>query len=665
MKASRYISTPLFPFCLFAFANSLLAYGDGISIQIKWWIFFAGILTPFLYFLFSSSKIDPKGPPIYRQEFFSNKTTVILVGVLLGAATLLRLLQMTSWASWPTIDDSVLGYYSIQLSQKWKWSFFFGSSQHPPLFNWILALFYKFLSPSLFSTRLFSMLLSMGLVGLTYPISRLYFSRSMSLFCLFATACSFWPLWSAQFCSCYNLLLLWEILLLGILGILLCVPSARTSELTRSALFLGFWTGGGLFLVISWPVVLLMTCLLFFHFTRDRGTRVSYAFIFPLILCIGSFIWMAMEGRYGTRILSLGSIQPGENLFQRSVDSLSNITALFWGVDHKGYAPTQGGMLNPALSSLFFLGIIELRKIRDPFFYRSFWFAFLLLLCPGLVSSGFDITRDTQVFPLLVILSGLGFQAIASSCKGTKRLILIGLILLSSTALDLRHYLARYSLSSPESAEFSRAYQILRSQDHEKGPGYFLLDLRPNVWDRTLWIATFPFNAINHASDPLPDVKWAAVIVNESYRSLLDAGSTGWSWSDLGPDELWKKGNLVLGILPLNENTRPKIDRWLKADLYFRSIVNELMDNEPFESPDLFMERLDKADQWVKNDRFLESVYYEKRLLAARSVAQRNILMNEAQDLDLPLPLFPLNKGQIRPDRPNSIRVIHQKALGS
>src|SRR5208282_3245748 len=104
------------------------------------------------------------------------------------------------------------GYFSLCLSEKWRWNLFFDQTQIPPFYYWGLGLFFKLFGPSLRNLWLFPAILSLSAIPLVYFASRLFFQPSRSVCVTLFWALSYWPLFTGRQCSFLSLLILWQLL---------------------------------------------------------------------------------------------------------------------------------------------------------------------------------------------------------------------------------------------------------------------------------------------------------------------------------------------------------------------------------------------------------------------------------------------------------------------
>ncbi len=494
-------------------------------------------------------------------------------------------------------------------------AFFLGQRPEPSAFHWGLAVFYKMFPPGIFSTGFYLVILSALTVGVTYGSARAFLSKSFSVFCLMVSATGFWALYLDAHCFVHVLALLWQIAQLGFLGRLAQGGPLKKSR--RNAFFLGLITGSGFFIAIAWPVAALMTLMALIGLwiqKKSRGTLLPFMAPFTFFALL--FGVAALHEHYGQHLGSLWALRPGGDWLQRWPDFVSNFTALFWGDSAGGFGPAWGGMLNPLLASLFFMGLIELKGLRSSVFLRWVLAGLLLGLAPGFLSKGFDVFRSVHSFPFQVVLAGLGFQRLLESLPRKRSLITALLIFLGSTSLDLVHDRLSAARMDPTAVNFSKAYEILQKNYAPLGPGLVLSDLMPRIWNHSLDVATFSYNAVANRRIPPSQARWAAILENEEYVPFLSRRFGQIRWYALGGDDLWKTGRLFLGVMPIQAETEPALASWLNADLYIRGLILEFLKAEPFMPPQSLAAGLISMPLGEKPDPFLESCRDERILFS-------------------------------------------------
>jgi hypothetical protein len=605
-------------FTLFAFSNALLAYVP-IPIQTKLWIGLGGIGLPFFWVWRNGPKGDgQRGKPPYLREGFLTPawSWVVLTVLALG----LRLGQTCVPGYWPVWDDGRFAYYSMELADHWSWRFFFSPTQHPPFFNWTLALFFKCFKPSLFTLWLYPAACSAISFFFGTLAARTLFSRSFSFLCGFLLAVSFFPLYAGRFCMYMADLVLMETLTLFFLARLL--SGRRPADRWKAAIGLGLCTAAGFWVAIAWPAVALSVLIAVFGaFGRPGRTDppVLRAVLIPLSVSAALFVGASFLEKNGVHIHQLMAFGEGASFGRQLTDSLSNLTVLFWGCDlQNAYGPVWGGVLNPILAAFFFIGILECIKWGRNGMVRWMILSLGLLAIPGLVTRNFDLFRNTQVLPPVLLVTAMGIQCLVLGGPSVRRKLAIGALLLLSTGLDLRGLWLSYHPEGREAGSNGpcpvvdkRAYEVLEEEFKVRGYGALFFDLEPHEADQTLSVATYGFNATQNPGLPLESAKWVAFLIDPNYRPFLAERFPRGKWYSLqGGEEKDSLEPRALFILPVDPDLLPTLRKWKSADRAFREVVWLAANVPEDQGRGGIFERLPGIHPLVQGDRLLESIYW-------------------------------------------------------
>lgn len=604
-------------FLLFTLANALLAWVPW-GLTAKLCVFLFGILLPFLMAAASTVKAKEKEPAVPTTDAFRLSPLYWILVLVLGLAVRLSPLFMPG--NWPTWDDARFAYYPIELLNHWRWTFFFSPTQHPPLFHWGMALFYRLVPPSLTALWLYPALCAMGALALSAWAVRRLCSGSFAFLWAFLMAFNFWPLYAGKFCMYMTGLVFWECFTLAAFALWVKPPEGRWKgvglPLSGLSVAAGFWVS------ISWPVVALaasIAAVVLFRKDKKAGMGRLAFFFGPVFLSALLFAWVSLNDRNGVHIHQLWAFAGGMDPLRQLMDSATNFTILFWGGDlQNAYGPVSGGVLNPLEGACFFLGLLELWRFRGRAWALLSAAALGLLMAPGLVTRNFDLFRNTQLLPLLLWVAALGAGRILLSIAPRTRAFALGLALPLCLFLDLRQVWLTYQpgasgANQPSSLAMAKAYPLLEDVARKQGPGYLLFELRPHESDQSLAVATYGFNATVNPGIKEDQVFWVAVVTDADYRPFLEKRFTDGQWWNLydgkNPDP--QGVNLALGIIPVGNDRMDFVEKWVRADRALRAIVWEGA-NVPENGNDaaLFPE-LARAYPLFQGDPFLESVYWE------------------------------------------------------
>ena len=603
-------------FLLFTGANAVLSWAP-MGLALRLWVFLMGVLLPLVLAALSMEEAGKKEVPLPRAEFLKAPSRLWWI-LVLGVAVRLGLAFLPG--NWPTWDDGRFAYYSVELLNRWRWVFLFSPTQHPPLFNWVMPFFYKLVPPSLTALRLYPALYSIGALLLVGAAARRLFSRSFAFLLVFLMAFNFWPLYAGRFCMYMTSLVFWECLTLAALAF--WASSSPSRRLWVVPLALGLFVAGGFWVSISWPVAALALSATVALLLRQRKKAVwesLVVYLVPVLVSALLFGWLSLRFRNGVHIGQLWAFRRPMDVPRQLMDSASNLTVLFWGCDlQNAYGPVAGGVLNPLEGACFFLGALECWRFRRKPWAVLLASAFLLLLTPGLATKNFDLFRNTQVLPLLLLVTALGAGRALLSISPRSRVWALGLALPCVFFLDLGQTLLTYQpkapgANRPSSSASARAFPLLREEAGREGPGALLFELRPHESDLTLAMATYTFNATVNPQIPGEKVKWLAVIVDADFQPYLERRFTGGKWFDLfdraTPD--LQNANLALGVIPVGAENQAALENWRRADGALRNITWAAANlPEDGDRKGVFKE-LSRVYPLFKGDPLLESLYWE------------------------------------------------------
>ncbi len=499
----------LFLVLAFLTANTLLSYAP-LSLESKLWVGLLGLILPAGIWLATREDGVPGEKPAFQLEFL--KPPPLWFWILFAALVLAaRFFQLTTFSRWPLFDEATSGIDALHLSEKWRFRMFYGDSQAPPLFFWGLSLFFKSFGASLRTLWFFPALISCFAVPLAYGAARSYFSRSFSILCALLAGLSFWPLFISRYCLMTGLVLPAEYLALWLLGRFL--KSAHPPLRKRAALWLGLGLGLGFYVHLHWPMVVALVALPFllsaFSLPPKKGAgpgKLVVRTLVPLALCLTPLVIGAFRENFGHYFYHLWAFKGGFTLARQLPIWASYLTSPFWGMDPnvRTYQPVWGGFLNPVLSSLFFMGLLEVvlewRRPLERWLVASLGICFL----PSLLTQDQETFRLLPIFPILVIVTSMGFVRVLSAFSPRRRAAFLLLLFLPSMALDMEHLRVYHHIwddpsqwgSYSKSVGRYRAYGILEDRARAEGPGLIFSDFVQGLTDQSLTVATYGFNAV-------------------------------------------------------------------------------------------------------------------------------------------------------------------------
>jgi hypothetical protein len=607
-------------FLVMTVSSFLLSYFP-FALALKVGLFLAGILSPLMMEAGRKESAGLKDIPFYQGEFLGPPR--VWGWLFLALAVLfLRFWKISSLFLWPLGDEGLNGASALELSRHWNWTFFYTSGQVPPLAIWASTFFLKLGCGPFLSLWFPPAIASTLTVAAGTCAARRFFSKSFALICGGLLAFSYWPLFIGRVCSPAVWVPGWTCGCLYFLARLL--GSETPGSRRREAVFLGLVTGLGPFTFTSWPVV-AAAMLLGIAAVTLKGPRRDWKtfglFMTGLIPGLVPFLTAVFVEGYG-RHLSEASAwsHPLDGWFQLRV-VLGYASLLGWGVfrNYGFFIPQEGGFLNPFLASLFCLGLVQLYRNRSSSFSKWTLFGGFLFLLPGFLSTGVEGFRVIQIMPWLMAVAALGFKPLLESLPKNRRAMAAVTVLLLSLLFDLARLLSPYAdaihhpldfLATGKSIARYRAYEILEKLEKAQGPGLVL-----GEWDipadRTMEVASYPFNsALNPRLNPLA-ARWAAVITDQHYRPFLEKRFPQARWWSLDPD-IPQGQNRMLGVIPLTPEEEGSLRGWAKADQAFRDLnwgIDHVDDKACLQTVD---QDLQKDYPLVQGDPFLESAYWEK-----------------------------------------------------
>ena len=574
--------------------------------------FLAGLLGFFYYAWKRLKEAVPSSTTSFEKEGWTPFPAWLLV-VLGFSAAALRFFKLTSFRPWPSGDEALQGFFAIDLLQKWNWRFFYTSGQHPPLLIWLLSGLFHFCRNPFFNLWFIPAFFSILVVPLGYLACRKFLPVRFSVLYALLLAFSFWPLYLGRFCVQAVLVPAFEAALFLAMGIFL--RAKRDGLRKGTALGLGLLAGLGTWTYTSWWAVVLFSILFWFRGVPRKLRTKPMTGLFLSGLVSGSLPWFiaAWKENFGGYLLGVSMGGGYFHWMDQFSNSLSYVTALFCGSlrESVSYGPVLGGMLNPLLTACFFLGVLELLRLRATPVAKAIGAAGFLFLLPGLLSADHvEMLRIIQVMPVVLAVAALGLSGLTASLSGPwKKPVAASLLTLSLIFDGTRLFSAQPPAGVQD--ENYWAFQKLEPVAQKQGPGLVFTDFILLDHDHTLSVASYPFNALaNPTLDPR-QAHWAAVVTNIHYASFLEKRFRGSQWYPITPYAT-EDGGAVVGIIPITDRNQVSLLDWAQVDGYFHrlAVESENMMNNPAQYREA-VGRLPLGYPLLKGDPFLESVYGE------------------------------------------------------
>jgi hypothetical protein len=195
-------SVPFHPwvcFLIFGITNILLSYTP-LSLKSRLFLLILGVLLPMFLSLLALPSHEKK-EKLFQALDLSFPVPFWGWMIFFIFAFFLRLNRLTSMTQWPLYDEGMFAHFGLQLSQTWSFHPFYGPSQVPCFYFWILALAFKVLGPSLFSLWLVPAVLSCMTIPLVFVGARQWMDQSFSIFLTWLWPSVFGPFMREDFAS--------------------------------------------------------------------------------------------------------------------------------------------------------------------------------------------------------------------------------------------------------------------------------------------------------------------------------------------------------------------------------------------------------------------------------------------------------------------------------
>ena len=611
-------------FLVLLLANSLLSYAP-LSSGWRLGIFLVGLLLPLLW----AWKERILGTTELKEEIQRvpgiGPWAFLLLGILAVGA---RFGQLTTLFVWPNFDESSIGFDSFHLASGWPIRFFYGISQAPPLFMWMLALWFKLLGCSLVTLRAFPALVSLTAVPLSYGAARTLFPRPQAFLAAALVGIGFWPVFIGRFTLMTNWVLPFECMALWALGSFF--RSKDAAQRLRAALGLGCLWGLGLYTHLHWPIVVAVTSLPFAVRLWDRRKDPSFGSVHVASLALVSamavaapLLGEAIREHYGAYLGHLWAFHRDFSWTHQFNVWLSCFTAPFWGIDPEvhTYQPVWGGFLNPLLSSLFFLGLLSLLRRNAPPLYHWVLASLGLCLLPGLLTQDQETFRLFPMVPFLILGILLGWGSLQGAVRSEHRWILLAVLAAGSILLDYHHLFGVYHRvwddpktwgSYTKSFGRYRAYGILEERIKKEGPGLIFPDFVQGLPDQSLAVATFDHNAVlNPGLDPA-QARWAAILTNVNYETFLKKRFPRGMAYALTRDLPSEDGGWMLFVFPTLGVPNGTLALWVRAQKDLETFLDQHLCFVMGGSMSGDIGALEKLEPFFRGDPYLRASYWEK-----------------------------------------------------
>ena len=538
-------------------------------------------------------------------------------------AVFARFYRLSDFMIWPKEDEGIFAFSALHLMEKWDWKFFYFSDHHSPTYIWALVPFLQLFQSPLLAMRLLPAVISILVLPLSYFAFRSYFSRSLSLIGVCIAGSYLWLLGCGRWSQASILITPWELACLGLLGMAAKEKDGGRKE--KISLLLALILGLGYWSFPSWPFVVLLIGFTYFWLVYGGKRSVVFPLLkFSLFFILGLLPFLIASWRDGFDPLQLvrSGMGNGASLYQRILAAASYFTSLWWG-PLKGvgvYDSDNLERLNPIWGSIFFVGITRMLLCRSEKIVQWVFWAFLAFSLPAWLSMYVEMFRTMTMIPLMLLVTAWGVAGLLITVPFQRRWLVLSLLLASGAVWDcFRIYqLHPESFARPTEAVQTnfpdknlRLFRLLKEASLSMGPGLIFTEFKPEFYEVTLLVASYPFNAAVNPGLEERSALWAGVVTNLHYQRFLSARFPGahWVWVDR---DLPGEGETMLGVIPLTQVNRGEFDRWIEAHRYFRRLTEDIYNINGLRTYGEAAGDFANRSASIQGDRFLESCYWEK-----------------------------------------------------
>lgn len=595
---------------IFCLANLAIA-SPSLPVAAKLWIGILGIFLPLavgghaIWKARGRKALPPSARP--QDDWIPSWLGWSFLALLL----LTRFYRLTGLPFWPVSDEGIFATLGISLQDHWDWNLLWAEARMEPLLIWLLGFYFRVVDPSLPALRIFTTLISLGVVVLAYIAARRFFDRPLSFGFAWILGFSFWEFSLARFCTPNDLIPFLQ------LGAFYWLGRALEAKDPRNRwtfwVILSLWTGLGFYAFVNWAVVWAMLALVLALLARRGGKG-------PGLLFLGVTLSLALP-------LLLARLAPGSMTiihgYFHDWFSLRSyglyLVGLFWdGKAAYPMGPIQGGMLDPLTGALVMTGwLVLLRSGQWKLWVLTLVF-FGFALQPGVVTNGLELHRITPALPWLALWAAWGLQGVVTSfprsIPALRPVLLTGILAWNAYA-----YFGPYCdirLSPPDrqwrSVQYWDAYRVLKDRYEKEGPLYLFTEFNTDYDNKTLDLATYPWNALRKPPRDKPG--WVAIVTKAPYAPYLARQFPGLKFKMLATDKT-APGDpkpFTLFLFPLGQLDPAALERWIASDRIYRQVDFKIKNRSSVQSWESFLMDMAPLEGLSQGDRFLTAVYWEK-----------------------------------------------------
>lgn len=632
-----YLKNPWVYFLVFVAGNTLLSYFD-LPVPVQVCVGIVALVLPSVLLLAIAGRSGTDRSP-WEQEFLPAIPKAVWLG-LAFLAIAIRCYHLGTLMAWPHYDEGIYGYYGLKVQRIGVDRFFYADSHVPPLYFILLTRLFDWMGPSFRALWSLPALLSLAAVPLSYLGARMFLSRSMAFLVAALEAIGFWAFGPARFSQATAWVPMGEagaFLLLG--GLLREIHPVRRR---LWALGLALWTGLFFYAIyLHWFSTALLVLGVAMGDLYRRSRKDLGLFLAAFLLAMGPFLYFEFRSFSPVYLHYLWVGGSGASFSANFQVAWDYIRVLLWGVPLQcfTYQPVWGGFLNPILGSLFLLGAVECLRDRASLMSRSLLLLLVYFLLPGLLSRELEPFRIWPAAAAVLPLAARGAFRLLQNLPSPRRTLLLGLLGFFSFGIDAYHLTVRYERlwDAPsvwqgfkKSLERARAQGYLEALSKTQGPGFLFSNFLPGLSDRTLDLASYPYNILQNPHLKDGQARWAAVITNVHFQPFLAARFPHAHAYALSKGLDHAEGGWMLFVIPLEGGLGKDLAKWRGADAALRPFIDAVIcyvRGQPFEA---FAPLLEKAKDAFQGDPFLESSYDE--MMADLWIKAGHVADHRAQD---------------------------------
>ncbi|GEM_PF-6826596 len=591
-----------------------LANDAAFSKGLREGIWLAG--TGFAYFSFSRLRFSQK----QKIQFEKSHTLQGWAFGLLAVITFLfRWFRLSPAGAWPCSDEVISVESAVHLTHNWDGRFFYSLGQSAPSLVWLTSALLKAGMDLHWALWLPPAILSATVPGLAYGAARYFMPPIVSFFLACFLAIGYWPALTGTFSLQECLLVPWACLLLASLGFYL--KSRGTNRSGLRALFFGFTAGSGYWTYPSWIAVTLGIGIWFLgeggggprrRLRSDRGLA-----LLAFLAALTPFLWACWKEGSGFQFLDFSTftnawISPKD----RSLAGLDYLNLPFWGSWSPPQSPwdTQNrGLLNPLTGALAILGGFEIWALLPGRLRWRGTLTLFLFLAPGIFSSNLQPFRIGQILLLVCGAAAWGLTLLAYSGGDKKNGWATAFALLGLCGVwDGARILQTMALKSSQSLPYRQVFSSLEALWRQRGGGLLFTEFPPSPTLAMNGLGPMLFSLKSApGGHPGAGEAWGAVLVNEYYRPFLEKELPGSQWVSLAPDPTAGTGRLLLGLFPLLEKERRRMEDWGQAQDWLEQRDFEILNISTAPQVQDTLGQFLQPPAPFRQDRFLVSVYNE------------------------------------------------------